>query len=52
MNGNVLAVGLLAMLAAGNVRAGELWQAAPEGVPGAVLVTSTEAGKTTFECVI
>ena len=51
MNGDILAVGLLAMLAAGNVRAGELWQAAPEGVPGAVLVTSTEAGKTTFECV-
>ena len=51
MNGDILAAGLLAMLAAGNVRAGELWQAAPEGVPGAVLVTSTEAGKTTFECV-
>lgn len=51
MNGDILAVGLLAILAAGNVRAGELWQAAPEGVPGAVLVTSTEAGKATFECV-
>ena len=31
--------------------AGEFWHEAPEGVPGAVLVTSTESGKTSFECV-
>ena len=31
--------------------AGEFWHEAPEGVPGAVLVTSTERGTTSFECV-
>ena len=31
--------------------AGEFWHEAPEGVPGAVLVTSTESGKVSFECV-
>ena len=31
--------------------AGEFWREAPKDVPGAVLVTLTERGKTTFECV-
>ena len=51
MNGTFLAAGLLTALAAVTARAGELWHEAPDGVPGAVLVTSTEAGKTSFECV-
>lgn len=37
--------------AASGAFAGEFWHEAPEGVPGAVLVTSTESGKTSFECV-
>ena len=51
MNGTFLAAGLLTALAAVTARAGELWHEAPDGVPGAVLVTSTEEGKTSFECV-
>ena len=51
MNGTFLVAGLLTALAAVTARAGELWHEAPDGVPGAVLVTSTEEGKTSFECV-
>ena len=51
MNGRSLVVGLLSAFAAGTALAGELWHEAPAGVPGAVLVTSTEEGKTSFECV-
>ena len=47
----IVAVGLLAALGAGTAQGGELWHEAPEGVPGAVLVTSTEDGKAFFECV-
>ena len=45
-----IAVAALALVASGAF-AGEFWHEAPEGVPGAVLVTSTESGKTSFECV-
>ena len=45
-----ITVAALAFVASGAF-AGEFWHEASEGVPGAVLVTSTESGKTSFECV-
>jgi len=50
MNARLLACAA-ALTAAGGVWAGTFWREAPAGVPGAVSVTSTEDGKTTFECI-
>ena len=40
----------LAASVAWTATAGELWRPAPEGVPGAVLVTATEHGDVNYEC--